>query len=454
MSNNKGQGTQPRRARSVSLSVVNCVVIIIVTMIAIMQLSAAYRAIESYRHMETATQDYIGAQRDAMAFLEGSDCLTAESRYYVLTGEGVHMDRYVEEVEVTRRRDRAVHEIDDILTQTGTYAYLSEALTQSEALAEVELYAMRLAAASRGVPQEALPECIGGVALAQEDAALSAEAQRQRAEALLFGDDYADGKQAILDNVEKSIGALVESARLQQAASSARLNRLLDAQRLLLLGMVVALLAMAFMTYMLVIRPLRRSVGRIRSGEPIPVEGSSEMQFLAQTYNEILDKNTRSTEQLTYSATHDALTGLYNRAAFDATYTGADKGAICMMIVDVDHFKTFNDQYGHDVGDRVLQCVAKVLRESFRSEDFVGRIGGDEFCVMMMHADSSLRQLVTDKIARANQRLKEADDVPSITLSVGVAFGDRPNPQGDIFKDADTALYRVKRAGGDGCAFY
>ena len=124
-------------------------------------------------------------------------------------------------------------------------------------------------------------------------------------------------------------------------------------------------------------------------------------------------------------------------------------------MIDVDHFKSVNDNYGHAVGDRVLKRVAEILRQSFRSVDIICRVGGDEFVVVMTRVNSSMRQLVYNKISHANDLLQHPkDDLPPVSLSVGVAFSDRSNPQGDIFKDADTALYRVKDAGRNGCAIY
>jgi diguanylate cyclase (GGDEF)-like protein len=107
------------------------------------------------------------------------------------------------------------------------------------------------------------------------------------------------------------------------------------------------------------------------------------------------------------------------------------------------------------VGDKILKWVASVLRHSFRSVDQIYRIGGDEFVIIMTRANSTMRQLVLDKINHANQVLQQgAEDIPPTSLSVGVAFCDRENPQGDLLKDADTALYRVKQSGRCGCAIY
>ena len=73
----------------------------------------------------------------------------------------------------------------------------------------------------------------------------------------------------------------------------------------------------------------------------------------------------------------------------------------------------------------------------------------------MVHAGSALRELVERKINAVNEQLhRSGDDLPAVSLSVGVAFGDRENPEGDLYQDADTAQYRVKEAGRNGCAFY
>ena len=169
----------------------------------------------------------------------------------------------------------------------------------------------------------------------------------------------------------------------------------------------------------------------------------------------VFEENRRTHERLTYGNMHDALTGLYNRSAYDFMRHDLDMSRNALLLVDVDRFKSVNDTYGHDVGDLVLKCVAEMLRYSFRSTDLVFRLGGDEFVVIMSNVDSSMRQQVKTKIDQANVMLqKPKDDLPPTSLSVGVAFADRENPDGDIFKDADTALYRVKEAGRCGCYIY
>ena len=126
-----------------------------------------------------------------------------------------------------------------------------------------------------------------------------------------------------------------------------------------------------------------------------------------------------------------------------------------LILIDVDIFKSVNDIYGHAVGDAILQKVTGSLKKAFRSIDYVCRIGGDEFAVIMVDVTNDLKYTIEDKLKYVGEELAKTEgEVPAVTLSVGVAFSDRKNPGESIFKDADKALYHVKENGRNGCAFY
>ena len=443
------------RTSGVRLGVMNNVLTFLALLISAALLYATAQSITSYDRLRAAMERYITCQQDALIFQEGSDYLTNEVRYFVVSGDAAHAHNFIEEVDVTRRRQRAVESIDEFLREEGSYNYLATAMDFSDDLVVVEYYAMRLAAAGYGIDPAVLPERIARVALTDEDSALPADQQRAAAIDLVFGEAYQASKNSIYENVEKSITALIENSKNSLMGFSDNLNGILQRQRVLLIALMAALFAIVLATYLLVIRPLRHGVARIRNHQEIPVAGSFEMKFLAQTYNDIFEQQTLHAEKLTYTATHDALTGCYNRRAYESFCESCDENTLGVLMIDVDKFKQFNDSYGHDVGDAVLKRVAQVLQTSFRSNDFVSRIGGDEFCVIMMRVDSRMTELVANKVKAALEQLKEpVDGLPSISLSVGVAFGDRKNPHGNIFKDADTALYDVKRTGRGGCRFY
>jgi len=194
---------------------------------------------------------------------------------------------------------------------------------------------------------------------------------------------------------------------------------------------------------------------KMQQQEEITPTGVEELRFVTRIYNRILQENRTVREKLSHEASHDALTGLFNRGAYDLLMESTDKQHMALILIDIDDFKGVNDTYGHTVGDRVLKRVADLMRASFRSVDILCRIGGDEFVVVMTRVNSSMSQLVHNKIGRMNDLLQHpTDDLPPVSLSVGVAFSDREKPQGDIFQDADTALYQVKEAGRRGCKIY
>ncbi len=160
-------------------------------------------------------------------------------------------------------------------------------------------------------------------------------------------------------------------------------------------------------------------------------------------------------DRFIYDAMHDPLTGLYNHSAFDILFQDADHGHIAVMIATVDDYRTLRETQGQACADRVIKRVAEVLRGSFRSSDDVCRLREDEFVIIMSRMNGAMQEQVFEKLAQIDCRLKEAQEgVPAVSLSVGIAFSDRTNPQGDVFEDADTALRRMKQMRQTGCAVY
>lgn len=170
-----------------------------------------------------------------------------------------------------------------------------------------------------------------------------------------------------------------------------------------------------------------------------------------------LDKGSKikAAEQFSYEAMHDPLTGLYNHSAYKMLLKDADQKNIALLLADVDDFTAIEENRGIEVADRILQQVAEVLRHNFRSVDYICRIGSEEFAIIMTRVNREMAELVARKAERINAMLGETmDDLPPVSLSIGVAFADRENPQGDIFHDADMALQRIKQVKENGCAIF
>ena len=152
-------------------------------------------------------------------------------------------------------------------------------------------------------------------------------------------------------------------------------------------------------------------------------------------------------------ASTDGLTGLYNRKGYERLLEEIDPRTTTLLLFDADRFKHINDDFGHEAGDRVLRKIGRALQENFRREDYICRIGGDEFAVLVLNADESLSDLIMKKVSRINMTLSHVEDgLPTASVSVGAARGAADCKT--LFEHADAALYRVKAAGGRGCGFY
>ncbi len=453
---NQNNAEQDRKGRDgIRLGRFHAAAAALFAVLALVLLISSYHVSKGYARVTETTERYFTAQQAAANMQAASDYLTAEARTFIATGETEHVAGFFEEANVTKRRDRALDDIRSIHDSPSSYGYLSAAMDSSNELLEIECYAMRLAAESYGCELTELPEKLRTVTLEDADLRLSAEEQRDKALLMVFDETYQGYKDTVSENVSMSVEILMDEMRTQQRDSSEQLLRQIRWEDFLVIVMLLMMVLLVLSTLRLVTRPLQNYISHIRSDETLPEEGASELRFLARTYNQVREQNLRRREQLRYDATHDALTGVFNRSVFEKLRTRCEGRDNALLIVDIDRFKQINDQNGHDIGDRALCYVAALLQESFRAEDYICRIGGDEFVVIMVHTDSALRGLVEGKIRRINERLQTPEDgLPPISLSVGVAFGDRENPSGDIFKDADTALYRTKSVCLGGCEFY
>ena len=167
------------------------------------------------------------------------------------------------------------------------------------------------------------------------------------------------------------------------------------------------------------------------------------------------ESKVRAAEQFAYEALHDPLTGLYNHSAYKMLLKDADQRNIALILADVDGYDDIFAGQGEAVTDRMSEVVADVLRHNFRSVDFICRIARDEYAVIMTRVNNEMKPLIRQKVERINAMLRERQgDLPPINLSVGVAFADRENPQGDIFHDADQMLQQMKNMKSSGCAIF
>ncbi|MCO4786667.1 MAG: diguanylate cyclase [Marinomonas atlantica] len=179
-----------------------------------------------------------------------------------------------------------------------------------------------------------------------------------------------------------------------------------------------------------------------------------KMQLLTQR----IEEQKKREEELKNLATTDELTGTYNRRAIlEIAHTDyqkcLDEGQpFSVLLIDIDHFKQVNDQYGHEVGDRVIRAVVNVCREVLKAKNIghIGRIGGEEFVILLPMIDDMDAHSVAEQLRERveNEPIQCVDNaLHCVTISVGLASLERSEKFDELLNRADIAMYQAKKAG-------
>jgi diguanylate cyclase (GGDEF)-like protein len=190
----------------------------------------------------------------------------------------------------------------------------------------------------------------------------------------------------------------------------------------------------------------------LRDGDRIQIGTAAILKFCFQ------DELEADLQKKLYdSATRDSLTGLYNRRFFietlevDFTQAVRNDQVISLLLIDLDHFKAVNDTYGHPVGDLVLAQSARLIQSALRAEDLAGRLGGEEFVVLLRYTDGRLAFSIAERIRQtmASHDFEFQGGTLRLTASIGLATLDpaKHASAAKLIEAADRFLYRAKRQG-------
>ena len=431
----------------------------ITILLAVLFLVIAVQGGNEFQVVQETTNKYILCERAAKNLQDGSNYLTEQVRLYSMTGERSYLDNYFKEVNETRRREKAVKSLKRYFDGTESFTSLQKAMDCSENLMNTEYYSMSLVLEAQGINRETWPEELQNVNLSSEDSQLTSSEKMKKAEQIVCDDTYQESRQEITDDVSNCMEQLIKITKNRQGRATTIFSDMYLKIEIGISILIVLLLVISIMIRSLVVKPLISYNESIQRGEIFPVIGAEELQNLAETYNKVFKENKETQMLIRHQAEHDALTGVFNRGAFEKLLKVHEKAEeqspFALILIDVDTFKSVNDTYGHAVGDEILKKVAALLRSAFRSIDFVFRIGGDEFSIIMVEMTSDLAYTIEEKIKAVNEELANPKSgLPAVSLSVGVAFTDRENPGESLFKDADKALYFIKENGKSGCKIY
>ena len=404
--------------RGVSLRRFSILMLFVSLVIMVILLVTTFRTVNAFHSLSAATSDYIEQAAAADNLMDASDYLTEEVQRYTVMGERTHLENYFREAEEDRRREQALAVMFRNAPNSPALTQLQAAMQESVDLMNREYYAMRLVLEASG--DQDIPEAIRAVELTEEDRALSPEEKNAKARLLMHDSDYYAQKSRIRADMQECVDTLTENTHQVRQNMENRMGRCLTWMIILIVVQSICVFKFLLLTNRLGVRPLLNAVNHIRRDEQLPVTGAQEFRYLADTYNKMYHTYKKNIESLSFKASHDGLTGVYNQT-----------------------------------GDEALKKVGRVLTDNFRSVDYICRIGGDEFTVFMVNLKDKPEELIRRKVEQINEALADTSDgSPAVSMSVGIAVGDGEADSQELFRRADTALYYVKENGRNGCCFY
>lgn len=182
---------------------------------------------------------------------------------------------------------------------------------------------------------------------------------------------------------------------------------------------------------------------------------NGEIMGFVEVFHDITDQKQRE-EKLYRQATRDVMTGVYNRGHFTELATQEVERArrfsepLSAILMDIDHFKKVNDTYGHEVGDKTIISLAKTSADFLRKIDFIGRIGGEEFAIILPRANKepAFEMAQRLRLKLSEQKIAAPERTFSYTVSMGVAsLRSHTKDLAELLRNADAALYKAKREG-------
>lgn len=452
-----------KKRNSISLKSTGIMLAIFAFVISFFLIGSVYLASDRFNSMHNSMHNYMDWKESAMQVQLASDELTEDIRSFVHTKDIKHLKAYFDELDSNRRQD-ALNSIIERIPDSEPLRKLEEAVNSSQALENEEYAAMRAICEAEGLSLTETAYAEHGAFIANFDMSKSKyitdnsidyvsytnDQKNDLASVLVFGEYYESQKVRIVSNVSESIADLDAMMYESVHHTATQMKVILIIQQVLIGLSVLFLAGTVVLTIFYVVRPIRRAVKNLSNGGSVEVgRCAKEYLYLADTYNQVHEQNLLNQEKLAYEAEHDKLTGLYNRTGYDKIFRRVKLDRSVYILLDIDKFKSINDQHGHAVGDNVLVRVAKVLEKVFDGEtSSVFRLGGDEFCVIVEEIEEENKKRLLEKSHKINEELKkDLKNCPGSSLSIGIAFGDINDTTDTLFKKADIALYHTKRNG-------
>ena len=270
-----------------------------------------------------------------------------------------------------------------------------------------------------------------------------------------------------------SLGVVAEKERRTAYAEIYRLRR---TTIWLVGGLLLGIGVVAYLLGLTIVRPLDSLISgaaKVATGDlavALPLSSHGELGYMTEVFNHMVEQlrlgrkeldeanqtlRQRNQELQELSVT-DSLTGLFNRKHMWETLAREletykrHRRPLSVLMIDIDHFKRYNDTQGHLAGDEALRRLGGILRSSLRVSDYAARYGGEEFLIVLPDTDSAMGAQVAERLRElvAGEKFGGGPGSPKITISIGVASTSEHEEEPEtLVRNADTALYRAKKAG-------
>ena len=437
----------------ISLRTIHIFLVIGAFLLSGLMLYSTFYLSASFRNLTESSEHTIELRKAALELMDASDYMTERVQRFAVTGNKQMLQDYYNEAYGIKHRENAIKKLSTDKSCENALKRLSSAMESSQRLMQREFYAMALVVDAKDIKDVPLP--LDDVVLSDRDKALSPDEKMQRATDIVTDNDYYAQKHQIRENMEGSLDELEKLASETDSKALKDMKARLISVRIVIVLETISIFFLVWLASHLGINPIIRAVDRIKNNKKLPEAGTSEFRYLVRAYNQMYEMYRESIAKLDFKASHDELTGVFNRTGYEAILSSIELESTYMLLFDVDNFKTINDTYGHKTGDEILKKIVKVLQKNFRPDDFICRIGGDEFIVLMQRTTKEQKNLVADKIEKINKELEEATDgLPCASISVGIVHGTEASEMEELFKKTDVAMYQSKQRGKKAYTFY
>lgn len=417
---------QKVKIRGINLGLLSISLTVVISLVFIAVFVSTVKLKNGLRKTETLVEELLICEESTREIKETSSYLAEQTRLFIIRKDKDYADNVLREINETKTIENAFKKLSNVIKKDSTaFEHLNIAQEQTQDLIDTELYTINLCYSS------------------------FTESSEKEARDIVFNTEFLNLKNKICSNCNFIVTKIENQLQDYVNKSSSSLLKEFNITMFSIFVLLISSVLFVAALFGLVIIPIKQYLVSIKKDEKLKLKGSAEFKYLAATYNEIYEIKARNEKRLLMNAEYDALTGILNRRAFNEICISSEKQQqnIALLLIDIDDFKKVNDTFGHISGDKALRIVAGLLNETFRKDDYVARIGGDEFAAILIDFKPEGISIILKKLNEINEKLSNLkEEFNPMSISCGISVSCKGYSQ-ELYNQADKALYFVKNHG-------